>query len=420
MKQLNSNNIIPFIIICFCLLIFIGILRNKKAEKINNIMENFINNEKFINNIEHFDNDNINTNQSLDNVFTSEYISGLWTTPGTTLDKEGFANELMEIKLEDKKGFIQLPKVAGNTYFNGLKYNIILSSGMSIVASSSESPYTLSINTVDISKDKNYGKDGLLLTTNIPLIKLIFVDKNNNILSNIYSYKVPEHKKIEPGQLKDIIESKNFNGYEIKDIYDIPSYIKIISDYRFLTDSVSFTYGINYNTSSEIKNYYNIINDNYGDNLSFRIAHEFTAPNGSTIKTQASEIYTLKAIKKIGNNIIQIPNKIIIKAPIKMIIMNKINIKEYIPKTTIIYFYKSTNTSINYSFANTAKINTGMFKFKNNSSSMFSTNTVDTNDLNTLTKNITTQNTIVIFKTIFTSDIKNDISIPFSDLYQLL
>ena len=100
--------------------------------------------------------------------------------------------------------------------------------------------------------------------------------------------------------------------------------------------------------------------------------------------------------------------------------MNKINVKEYIPKTTIIYFYKATNTSINYSFANTAKINTGMFKFNNNSSSMFSTNTVNTNDLNTLTKNITTQHTIVIFKTIFTSDINNDISIPFSDLYQLL
>jgi len=49
MKSLNSNNIIPFIIICFCLLIFIGILRNKKADKINNIMEQFINYEKFIN-----------------------------------------------------------------------------------------------------------------------------------------------------------------------------------------------------------------------------------------------------------------------------------------------------------------------------------------------------------------------------------
>ena len=70
-------------------------------------MENFINNEKFINNIEHFDNDNINTNQSLNKVFTSEYISGLWTTPGTTLDKEEFANGLMEIELKDKKGFIQ-------------------------------------------------------------------------------------------------------------------------------------------------------------------------------------------------------------------------------------------------------------------------------------------------------------------------
>lgn len=417
----SSNKIIPFIIICFCLLIFIGILRNKKAEKINNIMENFINNEKFINNnIEHFNNDNKNLNHSLDKVFTTEYIKGNWTTPGTTLNKDGFANRLMEIKLIGKKGQIQLPNISGNKYFNGLTYNIINFTGMSIVATSPNSSYTLSINAVDISKDNNYGKNGLLLTTNVPLIKLIFVDKNNNILSNTYSYKLPESKKIETGQLKNIIESKSFNANEIEDVYDIPSYIKIIGDYRFLENSISFSYGININTSSQIKNYYNIITNNYGNNLLFKIAHEFKAQNGSTIKTQASEIYELKANKTIGNNIIQIPDKIIIKAPIKMIIMNKINIKEYIPKTTIIYFYKATNTLVNYGFANNDKINTGIFKFTNNSSSMFSTNNLNINDLNTLTKTTTTQNTITTFKTIFTPDINKDISIPFSDLYQFL
>ena len=417
--MISSNKIIPFIIICFCLLIFIGILRNKKVEKINNIMENFINNEKFIY-IEHFNNDNINTNQSLDKVFTTEYINGIWTTPGTTLNKEGFANTLMEIKLIGKKGYIQLPNINGNKYFNGLTYNVINFTGMSIVATSPKSSYTLSINAVDISKDKNYGKNNLLITTNVPLIKLIFVDKNNNILSNTYSYKLPEHRRISDGQLKNIIESKSFNANEIEDVYDIPSYIKIIGDYNFLRDSVSFSYGINYNTSSQIKNYYNIITNKYGGNLSFRIAHQFTAPNGSTIKTQASEIYTLKAIKTIGKNIIQIPDKIIIKAPIKIIIINKINIKEYIPKTTIIYFYKATNTSVNYGFGSNDKINTGMFKFMNNSSSMFPTNNVDTNNLNTLTKTTTTQNTIISFKTIFTPKINNDIRIPFSDLYSYL
>ena len=100
--------------------------------------------------------------------------------------------------------------------------------------------------------------------------------------------------------------------------------------------------------------------------------------------------------------------------------MNKINIKEYTHKTTIIYFYKATNTSVNYSFSNNQKINTGTFKFNNNSSSMFSTNNVNTNDLNTLTKTTTTQNTITPFKTIFTTDINKDISIPFSDLYSYL
>ena len=56
----------------------------------------------------------------------------------------------------------------------------------------------------------------------------------------------------------------------------------------------------------------------------------------------------------------------------------------------------------------------------NNSSSMFPTNNVDTNNLNTLTKTTTTQNTIISFKTIFTPEINKDISIPFSDLYSYL
>jgi hypothetical protein len=423
MKSFNSNNIIPFIIICFCLLIFIGILRIKKAEKINNIMENFIINEKFNNkNIEKFNNKNINVNHTLDKNFISEYMNGLWTTPGTILDKEEFATQLMEINLIDKKGFIQLPKVTGNTYFDGLKYNIILSNGMSIVATSSESPYTLSINTVDISKNKNYGKDGLLLTTNVPLAKVIFIDKNNNILSNIYSYKIPENRKIEKGQLKDIIESKNFNGYEIKDKYDIPSYIKIIGDYRFINNPISFNFGINTNSSTEITNYYNIIKNNYGGKLSFRIAREFTTTKGSTIKTQASEIYVLEAIKNIGNNknIFQIPQTINIIEPIKDVKLNKINYKEYIPKSTIIYFYKTTNTSINYSFTNSTKINNLKFNFDNNGSTMFSTNNVDINDLNSLTKNITSENKIMVFKVLFTPNINNKISISFSDLYNLL
>lgn len=413
----SSNNIIPFIIICFCLLIFIGILRNKKAEKINNIMENFINGEKFIN--ENFE----NVNHTLDKAFTTEYINGFWTTPGTTLNKEDFATQLMEIKLEGKKGFIQLPKVDGNTYFNGLKYDIILSTGMSIVATSPKSPYTLSINSVDISKDKNFGKDGLILTTNLPLAKVLFVDKNNNILSNTFSYKVPEHRKIKPGQLNTIIKTKSFNGNEIKDKYHIPTYIKIIGDYRFLENSVSFNFGINCNSSPEINNYCNIIKNNYGNNLSFRIAREFTTPNDSTIKTHSSDIYTLEAIKNIvikDKKITQIPEKIKIIAPIKDIVLNKINYKEYIPKATIVYFYKATNTSVNYGFANNDKINTAIFKFTNNSSSMFSTNNVNINDLNTLTKTTTTQNTIITFKTIFTPDINKDISIPFSDLYSYL
>ena len=401
MTLLKSNNIIPFIIICFCLLIFIGILRNKKAEKINNIMENFINNNN--NNNEHFDN-----KHTVDKNFTLEYINGLWTSPGTTLDKENFATQLIEIDIKDKnnkkdKGFIKLPNVKGNKYFNGLKYNIILSTGMSVVGTSPDSSYTLSINTVDISKDDKYGKDGLLLTTNVPLAKVIFVDKNNNILTSIYSYKIPEHKKIHNGQLKDIIESNSY--------------------YRFLKDSISFNFGVISNYSAQVNNYYNIIKNKYGGELSFRIAREFTAPNGSTIKTQASEIYTLKAIKTSsdnGNTVNYLPTKINIVSAKKDVESNKVNIKSYVPKSVIIYFYKTTNTNIDYNFDDSTKINDSQFKFENNGQNMFSNKIIDSNDLNSLTKTITAEYTIINFKTIFTPNINGEISIPFTDLYSLL
>jgi len=405
MASLNSNNIIPFIIICFCLLIFIGILRNKKVEKINNIMEQFINSEII--------------NSSLDKTFSDEYISGLWTTPGTTLNKEGFSTQLMEFTLKNKNGFIQLPNIPGNIYFNGLKYNITLAAGMTIAAKSDQSQYTLSISIINISEIKDFGKYGLNPTDNIPLSIVKFIDKNDNILSDTYSYKVPEHKKIEPGRLKDLIESKSFNGYEIKDQYNIPSYIKIIGDYRFLPNTISLMFGVNTNSSSQINNYYNIIKNKYGGNISFRIAREFTAPNGSTIKTHSSDIYTLNSI--IGNPTYtqSIPNKINIFAPIKDLVLNKINYKEYVPKSTIIYFYKVTNTSINYNFANSNKLNNANFNFDNNDSTMFS-NDINSNDLNSLTKNINSSYTITFFKTVFTPDINKDISIPFSDLYNLL
>jgi hypothetical protein len=428
MASLNSNNIIPFIIICFCLLIFVGILRNKKSEKINNIMEKFINNENFINNnIENFSNEGeINpeliTPESNKN-FISEYTHGFWTTPGTTLTKESIATELMEINLIDGKGYIQLPKLEGNIYFNGLRYKIIFSKGSSIVSTSKDSPYTLSITIIYISREKNYGKDGLLLTTNVPLAKVAFIDNNNNILLNIYSYKIPENKKIEPGQLKDIILSKSYNGDEIKDIYNIPSYIKIIGgNYKFLENSISFNFGVKCNLKPEINNYCNIIKNRYANKLLFRISREFTAPNGSVIKTQASDIYILDAIKTIGNNIIEIPDKINILPAIKDIELNKINYNEYVPYSIIIYFYQSKNTSINYDFKNSTKINSLDFKFDNNSSSMLP-KYIDTNALNTLTQNIDSNYTITKFKTILTTpdtDINKSISIPFSDLYQLL
>ena len=83
MKILKNNNLIPIIIIIFCFLIFFGIIHKKKVEKINNIMESFMNTNE---NIENFENNKQNVVSEIFTDFPIDYINGYWTTPNTKLD----------------------------------------------------------------------------------------------------------------------------------------------------------------------------------------------------------------------------------------------------------------------------------------------------------------------------------------------
>ena len=96
---------------------------------------------------------------------------------------------------------------------------------------------------------------------------------------------------------------------------------------------------------------------------------------------------------------------------------NNINFSLYKPKTTIIYFYKITNTNISYSFREQQKINENSFNYLNNGKNMFKGNIYDINNLNSLEKNIKSDYKMMSFKTIFTPDEKSNITIEFKELY---
>ena len=405
----------PIIIFIICLLLFMMIIRYRQATKINNIMEQFNNIENNIennqNNIEKFDNKS-QIMVELSPVFSNNYIEGHWTTRETELNKHDKPTNLMKINLEEKKIF--LPKISNNTYLNGHQYNITYHKGMNIVASSTKTKYTLSINFINIATNPNYGSDKLIITTDVPLATVNFVDKNNNILYDFRSYKVDEHKKV-TGQLKTIIKNKNYNSRIIEDKYKVNSYLEIVSNYKMAHDLIKFSYGVVTKDNSEFNSMYskNIIKNSYNNILAFSISREFETPVGSTIKTHGSEIYKLEAIK--NNNL---PKDIIIKGIGKD--RSNIDTKMYTPKSTIIYFYKISNSKQNYKFiGEDIKVNQQLMKYENGGNNMFNKN-MKMNNIDGLTLEFNNTYTIIQFKTVFTPNLHSDIIVPFKDLFAVL
>jgi hypothetical protein len=411
MKIFKNTNLIPIIIIIFCFLIFFGIIHNKKVEKINNIMESFMNNDK---NIENFNNKEKNSIITASNTnFSVEYINGNWTTPNTKLDSKNnvIPSTLMTIKLnENKTGEIYLPKINGNNFYTGITYKVNISSiGLNIIAKSDKSQYTLSINFINRSTNKNFRDNELILSSNIPVANIEFLDNNNNVKNSLLSYKITDNVEID-GKLKTIILSRNYINRSIKDIYDINSYLTIIRDYKFKENTINFS-GIIYSRDPNTVNVYNNIKNKYNNILSFSIAREFYTPKGTTIKTFSSKIYNLK----IDNSLPEFINVNSIKDD-----DNNINYIKYKPKSTIIYFYKITSTSSSYSFRKQNKIIPNKFNFMNNGKNMLKGSIYDIDDLNSLEKNMKSNYSMTVFKTIFTPDEKLKIKFQFKELYNFI
>jgi len=371
------------------------IIRYRQANKINNIMEQFDNPSE--------------TMVELSPSFSHNYIEGTWTTKESGLNKTGRVTELMHINLNNGK--VILPKIPNNPFLNGIEYNITYQKGLNLVASSTNSKYIININFINIATNPNYGSDKLIMTTDVPMGIVHFVDNKNNVKYDFMSYKVDKEKRVE-GQLKTIIENKNYYSRIVEDKYNVNSYLTIIGHYKFANELIKFNHGIIPNNQSLI-NAKNIISSTYGNILSFSVAREFETPVGSVIKTRASDMYKLECIK---NNML--PNDIIIKPVSKD--DNKIDIKMYSPKSTIIYFYKVSNTNETYKFnGNDIKVNQQRMNYENGGNNMFNKN-LTMNNIDGLVREIENTYTIITFKTIFTPNSHTDIKIPFKDLINLL
>jgi len=85
---MSNNNLIPFIILFFSIVIIYGILTNKKNERVKNYIENFSDiNQEVIE-------DAVNNTE-----FTTDLANGTWTTTNTKLDGNDKVINLMNIEI---------------------------------------------------------------------------------------------------------------------------------------------------------------------------------------------------------------------------------------------------------------------------------------------------------------------------------
>ena len=396
MNKIKKNNIlIPILIILFSILIIVGLFQLRKKQKIDRIFESFTSKirEPLLNNVKQIE---LTTNTQ----FSTKYMTGYWTKDDTSLDSNDKAKNVCYIDVENNE--------ITNSY-KGLDYKIISFTNLHIVAvpKHKHHNFTLSIDATNIYTSPT--ENSMDSKINIPFCIFSISQNDKIIVPPYYSYKVPSGKIRH--QLKNIISSKNYKVVQSQPLINMIAYNKILHNYKYADNLIKRIM----NTSiSNHQNVYNKLNKQYNGVVSFKIQRTFYSPMGGDFSSPFSQRIDLDAYNK--KNIITT----LIISPVDNDFKAS-NIKgKYQPKSTTIYFYKIIDTNISYSYTNKSiATNKNPFELKNGGSSMYY-NDIYFPDLNSIQKKNRSTYNVIKFKTIFNNKSSDSISIPFSDLYNLL
>ena len=327
-----SNNIIyPILIIIFSILIIYAIINTKNIEKFNNSVSPIVNYQLYKNE------SILKANASHNTQFTLDMINGNWTCDLTTVDSNYVASNLITINAN-----ASTDSNNGTLTYNNNTYNItfLLNQNLNAVLldSSTGQPTTQYLHI------KFYNNFTDNKNINPPFQKpeefnsVVSIYSNDVLINKFASYKV--YGTTVGEEVYRIILSSNFYLERAPPVYDFKSYDKIIGQYQFPSNYLTLSFGV---TNSNILN---TINTKYKGNIKFEIQRVFYSPtNADTeIKTGKSPPIMLNVV---SNN--QIPNIITVSSFKNDQITNNLD-SFFKPKATILYFYKSINTSATYQF----------------------------------------------------------------------
>ena len=396
---MNNSNIIPFLIIILSITFIYGFLINIKNDKFNKSYDFFMN--------------KIENNAATNTFFTKEFAIGSWTTQETIINKTtNVLSNLMIIDITDVIG----SNTIGNINIYNKIYNITFLLNENLFAKNSlDNTDTLNIKFINnITNEKDSIKNDTFNDTNIPKC-IITILNRNSIISEFISYKLIKDNIDINDKLYRIILAKDYYVRQPPILYNFEVYNIIVKNYKYSENYIELLYE-NYNIfNKKNENYKNKIKNEYNGQIKFSIRRVFQSPTGNEIITKMSEPILLDIIK---NN--KLPSLIKIKRFIDDKKANNLD-DFFIPKATLIYFYKIKNSKITYNYGNSEfiKFSHNELSLQNNANNMFLPYILY-NDLNKVQKTIKDTYTCIFFKKIYVNNLNSEIKINFSDIYNFL
>lgn len=405
---MNNLNIIPFLIIILSITFIYGYLINIKNDKFNKSYDFFMN--------------KIENNAATNTFFTKEFAIGSWTTQETIITKitdqvsNQIINKLSNLMIIDILDYSNNSDIIGNVNIYNKIYNITFLLNENLFAKNSlDNTDTLNIKFINnITNEKDDIKNNTFNDDNIPNC-IVTILKGNSIISEFISYKLIKDNIDINDKLYRIILAKDYYVRQPPILYNFEVYNTIIENYKYPENYIELLYENYKILNKKYEKYKNKIKHEYNGQIKFSIRRVFQSPTGNEIITKMSDPILLDIIK---NN--KLPSLIKIKRFIDDKKANNLD-DFFIPKATLIYFYKIKNSKITYNYGNSEfiKFSQNELSLQNNANNMFLPYILY-NDLNKVQKTIKDTYICIFLKKIYVNNLNSEIKINFSDIYNFL
>lgn len=399
-----SNKIIyPVLIIIFSILIVYAILSKRKNDKLNNNIEKFLS----YNPVD-TSNDNLANNNINNYVITANFANGSWTTPWTHIDNHGRIKHYNTITIDDVMKYDSNKSSYGTIHFTNSSnyhyhYNITYIYNENIVGKSkNNNNQYIFIKIFNIfSQESTEAPQSYGTVTSY--VKMY---NGNQVSNSFYSYKIMDISNSQ--YVQKLLNTSNTYVPKPAEVFDLDTYNTITTKYQYAPNVVSMTYG---STNNKVLNK---INQNYKDGIIYCIQRVYASVTKNKITTKMSSNIILPGAQ--GNSI---GSYVIIKSMKSD--YDEMGLTSYFkPSATILYFYKMNNVSNTYTYSdpNLYNIPSSSFNLQNNANNMYSSN-IQYNNLNSVTQTNTSNYTLISVGSFTTTDINQEIKIPFSNVYNL-